>query len=352
MLQTLRPGTLDADTRPIAVTVEPTLRNRAAVLIVLLALVVGAVLVPFASGLFGAVVLYVLWADAYRRLTRRLPEGVAAAIVIAGVVALIFVPITWLVVSLIDQAPGAVAAVRGSDVFARLGQLHVGNLVVGDELAKASGSIMSWLSAQLFTLAGSAGSAGLNLMIALLGLYFLLRGPDGLWATVREYIPFSRRTADALRDHFVDLTRATVLGTGVVVLAQGILIGLAFALVGLPNAVFWGTVAALTALVPVVGATLVWLPAALLLASQHRHVAAVMMALIGGGIAGNIDQVLRPLFYRRMSNVHPMVTLVGAFAGVRQFGMMGLLLGPLVIAFLFELLRHFRAEYVDHASSA
>jgi predicted PurR-regulated permease PerM len=69
------------------------------------------------------------------------------------------------------------------------------------------------------------------------------------------------------------------------------------------------------------------------------------MAVIGGGIASNIDNLIRPLVYRRVSNIHPMITLIGAFAGVRYFGLLGLLLGPLGIAYLFELLHFYRQEY-------
>ena len=67
--------------------------------------------------------------------------------------------------------------------------------------------------------------------------------------------------------------------------------------------------------------------------------------MAGALLASNIDNVIRPFVYRRVSNVHPMITLVGAFAGVRYFGLLGLLLGPLAIAYLFELLHFYRVEY-------
>lgn len=351
MLQTLGQHTLGADTPPVAVSVVSTTRNRAALLVVLLLIVVSVVLAPFASGLFAALVLYVLWAPAYRWLAGRLSGGLAAAIVITGVLALIVLPIAWLVVRLISEAPGAVTAVQNSGGSAWLNTVRTENAVSGDELAKASDSIVSWLSAQLSRLVGSAESVGLNAGIALLGLHYLLRGPEGRWALVRSYIPFSAHAADALRDRFVDLTRATVLGTGLVILAQGLLVGLAFALVGLPAPIFWGAAAGMAAIIPVVGSTLVWLPAALILLAQQRYGAATTMLFMGGVLAGNIDQLIRPFVYRRVSNVHPMITLVGALAGVRQFGPIGVLIGPLVIAFAFELLRVFRAEYDPAPSS-
>ncbi|HEX2778534.1 MAG TPA: AI-2E family transporter [Gemmatimonadaceae bacterium] len=345
MLQTLPPARLETDPRPPTVSIVATPRNRAALLVALLLLLVGIVLTPFAAGLFGALVLYVLCVPAYRRLTRRLPGGLAAAIVIAGVLALIIVPVAWIVARMIQEAPGAVNAVQNSSLSAWLARMRAGDAAAADELAKAVSSIASWLSSQLLRFAGGAGSVGVNLGIALLGLYYLLRAPDGRWALVRAYIPFSARSADALRDRFVDLTRATVLGSGLVMLAQGTLVGVAFALVGLPDPIVWGAVAGASAIVPVVGCGLVWFPAALVLLWQQRYGAAATMLFIGGVIASNIDNVIRPLVYRRVSDVHPMITLVGALAGVRQFGLLGLLLGPLLIAYAFELLRVFRAEY-------
>ena len=95
----------------------------------------------------------------------------------------------------------------------------------------------------------------------------------------------------------------------------------------------------------VLGTALVWGPATLVLLVQNRYGAAITMLVIGAGIASNIDNLVRPLIYRRVSNIHPMITLVGAFAGVKYFGLLGVLLGPLAIAYLFELLNFYRQEY-------
>ena len=70
-----------------------------------------------------------------------------------------------------------------------------------------------------------------------------------------------------------------------------------------------------------------------------------IILLILSLVVGTVDNVIRPLVYKRVSNIHPMITLVGAFAGVRYFGLLGLLMGPLAIAYLFELLRFYREEY-------
>ena len=295
-------------------------------------------------------VLYVVFVKLYQRLERVMKPGVAAVLTLTVALIIIALPLTWLIGVVIAQAPDALRRLQSSTVFTAISQLSIAGVDVGQELAKATGTIASWLSTKLFAFLGSATSAILNLVIAFFGLYYLLRSEGHSWTTIRSYIPFSEKTADALRDRFFNVTEATLLGTVLIAIIQGTLVGSGFWLVGLPNPFFWGTATALASILPVLGTSLVWGPAVLVLLVQNRYGAAITMLVIGAGIASNVDNVIRPLVYRRVSNIHPMVTLVGAFAGVKYFGLLGVLLGPLAIAYLFELLRFYRQEYGSTAS--
>ena len=335
---------ISSATQPVPVSIVSTARNRAAFVIVLAVFLACMLLAPFASGLFGALVLYVVSRRPYERLAHHAPAGIAAGLVILGLLVLVVAPLLWLVVHLIAEAPRALAALQQSDLFGRLNQLRLGDTAIGEEISKAAETIVSWLSGHVFTFVGTAQSVVIDLMISTFGLYYLLTGSEGHWESVREYIPFSAPAADSLRDRFVSVTEATILGSGVVVLAQGVLIAFAFWVTGLPDPLVWGAVALLAAILPLIGGSLVWGPAALFLLSQHRYAAATTMFVIGI-VASNIEHLLRPLVSRRMTNIHPMITLVGALAGIRQFGLVGILLGPLAISLVFELLRFFREEY-------
>jgi predicted PurR-regulated permease PerM len=271
--------------------------------------------------------------------------GLAAAITLTAALVIIALPLTWLISEVIRQAPDALRALQNNAVFARIAQIRIGDFQVGEELANASGTIASWLSPRVFSVVGGATSAVLNLVIAFFGLYYMLRSDGTTWSSIRQYIPFSAHTADALRDRFFNVTEATLLGTVLIAVIQGSLVGTGFWIVGLPNPFFWGTVTAFASILPVLGTSLVWFPAVLVLLVQDRYGAAITMLVIGAGIASNVDNLIRPLIYRRVSNIHPMITLVGAFAGVRYFGLLGVLLGPLGIAYLFELLKFYREEY-------
>ncbi|HEX4684782.1 MAG TPA: AI-2E family transporter [Gemmatimonadaceae bacterium] len=330
---------------PVDVAVVPTRQNWAALsIIVLVAAVLGA-LAPFVTGLLGALALYVLVEGVNRRLARHLRPAAAAGITVTGALLVIVAPITWLITVLAERAPGAVSLVTTSPVMARLAQVDVRGHPLGSDAAKIGGAIVTALPSQLVRFAGSVTAATLNLTVMLFGLLYMLRAEPGAWAAVRQYVPFSGRAADALRDRFIGATRATILGTVVVCIVQGILIGVAFELAGLSDPLFWGTVAVFTAVVPGLGSTLVWLPAMLSLVAANRYGAAITVFVFGFGLAGNCDRVIRPVVYRHVSQIHPMITLVGALAGIRYYGILGLLLGPLAIVYVFELLRFYREEY-------
>ena len=328
-----------------------TKRDRAGFLILVLGVAILIALAPFLSGLLGAAVLYVVCIGPYKWLRRRMSSGLAATITLIGALVIIALPATWLIGLVLGQAPDTIKGVQSSQIFDRLSTLpSIGRFNIGEHLARASGSIVQWVSAQALGFVGGAFRATLNLFIAFFGLYYMLHSGDGVWKTAQEYIPFSPKTADALRERFYGVTRATLLGTALIAAVQGMLVGLAFLLVGLPNALFWGTVTAFAAILPVLGSGLVWLPATVVLLLQGRYWAAIVMFGIGALIASSIDNVIRPLVYRRVSDIHPMITLIGAFAGVKYFGLLGLLLGPLAIAYFFELLKFYRDEYGGEAS--
>ena len=324
-------------------------KERAGLLILALGIAILLALMPFLSGLLGAAVLYVMFVGTYKRMSRVMPDGLASAFTLILAIVVIALPLAWLIGVLIDRIPVALQSLQSGVLLERLSQLRVGRIDIGARIAEASGSLVQWISAQAIGFVGGAASASLNLIIAFFGLYYMLHSGDALWKGFHGYVPFSASTADALRLHFYSVTQATLLGTIATAAAQGALIGLAFLLVGLPDPLVWGSMAAFASILPVLGTGLVWMPAVLVLFFQERYGAMVVMLIVGWLLASNIDNLIRPMVYRRVSNIHPMVTLVGAFAGIKYFGLPGLLLGPLAIAYFFELMRFYQLEYGDKA---
>lgn len=319
-------------------------RDRAAIVILALGAAVAIALLPFLSGLLGAAVLYVIFARPYRRMARSLGSGVAVTFSLVLALIVVAVPLAWIVNLLVDQAPDAVRSLQSGTLIARARDLRIGSFAVGAELAKMGVALFAWLPAQAVRFVGNAATAVLNVLIAFFGLYFLLRSEGRAWQVIREYVPFSPAKADELLARFFSMTEGVLLGWLLVAIAQGTIVGIGFSIVGLPEPMFWGTVTAFGAIIPLIGSGTVSIPAIVVLMIQARYGAAAIM-LVVALVASNIDNVIRLLVYRRVSNIHPMITLVGVFAGIRYFGLLGLLLGPLAIAYLFELLRAYRQEY-------
>ena len=321
--------------------------RRAAAVVILLGVGVTIALAPFVTGLVGAAVLYVTFAPVYRALRRWLRPSLAAVLVVFIGILLLVIPIAWVVVLMANETPGMVASLLQSPFLERLRDMRVGRFEVGPELEQMGTQLLQWLGSNVFKVLGSVTLTTVNLMFAFFGLYFLVQSPEAAWRTVRPYIPFSEANTIRLQERFRAVTISTLIGTGLAAGAQGLLMAIGFMLVGIPNAWFWGVVTVVFAILPVVGSGLIYVPGVASLVMADRPVAAVVLGIWGFVVVANVDNVIRPLVYRRYAQVHPLLTLVGAIAGISYFGLLGLLLGPLALSYFFELLRMYRDEYVE-----
>ena len=308
---------------------------------------------PYATGIIGIPVLAVLFAPLQGWLERRgVKSGVAAiAVTLLGAVLLI-VPGLLIAGLLINQAQAVTQNVLKSPIIERFSSLQIRGIPVGPRLAEAGGRIVAAIGSSAFGLVGTATRMTLNLTISFFGLYYVLKHPGDVWLDARPYIPFSDANIEKLGRRFKDVTVSTVVGTGVVAAVQGALLGIAFVIAGIPNALFWSVVTMAFAILPVVGSGLIWGPAAIVLFMQGRGIAAVLLVVWGVVVVGSVDNFIRPLIYRRFSAIHPLITLIGAIGGVSYFGLLGLLIGPLALSYFFELIRMYREEYLEPEAAA
>jgi predicted PurR-regulated permease PerM len=327
-----------------------TKHQRAAILLLLLGAALIIALAPYASGLIGIPVLYVVFTPVHDWLSRHVKPHLAAGLVVVLGIFLILVPGVSLVGLIVSEAQDMAAGVIRSPILDKLSELRIGGFDIGAQLATIGQKLVSWVGSSAFNLLGTATRAALNLAIAFFGLYYLLLRGGAAWQGIRPYIPFSSGNAEKLALRFKNVTISTLIGTGVTALLQGALVGLAFWAVGLPNALFWGVITGILSIFPVLGSGLVWLPGALALVLQQEYGRAIALFAFGAAVIGNVDNVIRPMVFRRWAQIHPLITLVGAFAGVRYFGILGLVIGPLALSYFFELISMYREEYLTESS--
>jgi predicted PurR-regulated permease PerM len=169
-------------------------------------------------------------------------------------------------------------------------------------------------------------------------LFFMIRDRQKMVMIFRALLPLSSDYKIRLFAHLGSVTRAMVYGSGVTAVIQGMLVGIGFAIVGLPSPIVFGVLAAVFALVPLAGTPVVWVPAVLVLAAQQRWGAAAF--LLGWGIiVATIDNFLRPMLVAGRAEVDTLTVFIGVLGGVSAFGAVGVLLGPLVLALITALIR-------------
>jgi predicted PurR-regulated permease PerM len=294
--------------------------QQAAYAIVLLGAGLIIALFPFASGLLAITVLFVVFKPVYVRARRRLTPRPAALLVTGLGVLFVMLPLAIVGFVVAHQAGELVTGLNQSTLLAQIEALRIGTFPIGVMIARMGRRLAEFAGGSGFAVVGAATRFSLNLVIAFFGLFFILQGSERVWLGLAPYIPFSTTNTERLRKRFEDVTISTVIGTGLTAAVQATLVGLAFWATGLANAV--------------------------VLAMAGRTPQAIALALWGVVVVANVDTLIRPMVFRRWANVHPLITIIGAFGGVRYFGLLGLLVGLFALSYFFELLRMYRQEYV------
>ena len=185
----------------------------------------------------------------------------------------------------------------------------------------------------------SAMEAIIHFFMMLFLLFFLLRDGRQLLAITVRLIPMEPQRISELLKLIGNTTRAVIYGIGLTAIAQGALIGIAFAIVGLPSAVVFGVLTAAAALLPVGGAAIVWAPAAIYLAATSQWNWALFM-LIWGSSVSVLDNLLRPLLISSWEQVSVLTVFIGIIGGISAFGMIGVIIGPVLLTVIVALLQY------------
>jgi predicted PurR-regulated permease PerM len=189
-----------------------------------------------------------------------------------------------------------------------------------------------------------------SLFVMLFALFFLLRDGGEFGRQVRELLPLPERERDRLMNETRDLVIASVGAALLVAATQGAIGGIAFWLLGVGAPVIWAVVMAMCSLIPVVGAALVWVPAALWMLLSGEITRGIILALVGVLGISMADNVLRPLLLAGRTSASGLVVFLGILGGASAFGFIGLVIGPIILVTAGNLVRVFtRPELVDHA---
>lgn len=296
---------------------------------------------PFLPAITWALALAVVAHPLHARLTRRLQRpNAAAGLSVAAVAVLVVTPAAFLIQQLVSQTSRGAQALKSQ---AESGQLQ-GALEGSPHLAR----IAAWFGVRIDARAAAewaAASAGPYLSsfaggtlwtlaqfaVTFFTLFYLLRDSRPITKAVRSLLPLSKPEADRMFARVGDTVYATVYGTIAVSLVQGILGGLMFWWLGLPVPILWGVVMFLLSLVPVLGAPVVWIPAALFLAVTGGWWKALILTAWGTVVIGAVDNLLYPVLVGDRVRMHTLLIFFSVLGGLMLFGAAGLVLGPAAV---------------------
>ena len=171
-----------------------------------------------------------------------------------------------------------------------------------------------------------------NLFIMLYCMFFFLMQGADILKKMLYYLPLGDDDEQLLLGRFTSVARATLRGTLVIGALQGGLAGAAFAVVGIPSAVFWGTIMAVLSVIPSVGSALVWAPAAIYLGISGQLVQGIGLFLFCAVVVGSLDNLLRPVLVGKDTQMHELMILFGTLGGIIMFGIVGMIIGPIIAA--------------------
>jgi predicted PurR-regulated permease PerM len=214
---------------------------------------------------------------------------------------------------------------------------------IGDVANAAGAYLVGWISATTRSTLGVV----VDVVLLLYSMFFLLLDGPKMLAAILHHVPLAEADKQRMKDRFVSITRATVKGTVVIGAIQGALSGLAFRVVGLPDALFWTVVMMVLSILPIVGGALVWVPACVFLMVSGHGTRAVVLALFCSLIVGSVDNVLRPRLVGRDTKMHDLVILFSTLGGLVVFGPAGVVIGPIIAGLFVTSWAIFGAAYRD-----
>ena len=301
----------------------------------------------FANGFFGGLLLYIALLPLYNFMIKKKFNKKIAAIICVFVA--LFVIIVPLLILLGVVGNELLIFVQDANLVGNISETistyasKITPAISDDFIGQQIKNFGDYASSSLLGIIKNIGSFVVNLIIALFLLYFMLL-QGSLLKKIKKVIPFNKKNSEELVKKLKDVSYATVFVSGILALLQGALLTITFLIFDINGAFLWGFITAILSFIPLLGPSLVWIPAAIIQLLQGEYWTAAGV-LIAGIILSNVDNLIRPYLGKSLSRIHPLVTLIGIFIGVLLFGIIGVFVGPLLLAFLVLVLKMFKEEY-------
>jgi predicted PurR-regulated permease PerM len=296
------------------------------------------------------IILAFLFNPVYKLLLRKIKHKTTASLIVVLLVLLIIIiPFFIMVAGLVVQASTAYHNIQNINVLEGISDFA--SEIVGSEVDLSeyfNGAlyhVKNYIINSAPDVISSIAKTLLGLFIMCFTMFYLFKDGGKLWNTIKKHFPLKKDYKEALFGEFDKITKGVLYGQIVTAIIQGGIAGIGFFIFGIPNPIFWGFIMMVLSFLPVVGAPLVWVPASVIEIIQGNYLGGVGMFIFGLVIVSNVDEIIRAKLISVKTNIHPAIILIGVIGGLHVFGLIGLVLGPLILAILIVLLKAYSRDF-------
>jgi predicted PurR-regulated permease PerM len=292
--------------------------------------------------------LFPVYRFLYRRIVPRASFASALSILVA--LLLMVLPAVYLISELAQQVSGAYTNFQMQNIQRIADYLSglTGNRVDFQEMLNSGlDAIRKSIVGLAPDILGSVGELLLGLFIMFFVMYYGFREGEAFIARIRQLLPLEPSLKESLFYEVRTITQAVLYGQVMTAIVQGTLGGIALLVFGVPNWLFWGAIMIITAFIPVLGTPIVWVPAAVGLILDGDMARGIGLLIFGSTVVMNIDNFLRPHLMSGRTKIHPVFILIGVLGGLRVFGFVGMLVGPLILALLVAFIKFYEQAYLQ-----
>ncbi len=225
------------------------------------------------------------------------------------------------------------------------GIVDIESLDLRENILNMVQNISSFIGRNAATLFSSVTFLVVSLVVMLFSMYYFFKDGKKIVEKIGVISPLPSVYESELFAKIHSMVKAIVFGVFLTAILQGVAGGIGFAIAGLSSPVFWGTIMSFASLIPVVGTTLIWVPAVIILLALGNYGAAVFLLIWGTVVIGSVDNIIRPYLIGGKAKTYPLLTFVVILGGIFVMGFKGLIVGPLVLIILMSLLEIYQAEY-------
>ncbi len=306
----------------------------------------------FLPGFLGAITFYILGRGKYFHLVekKKWRKGLTALLFMIGFLLVIGFPIYYAITLVTPKISTALShsdeLMSGIEAFSkRVSDLTGQELLTADNLTKIQQSVTNFIPTFLNSTANMLG----NLLIMFFVLYFMFVNGKAMEAGMHQFIPLSNKSINELAGETMHMVRANAIGIPLISVIQGIVAMIGYWIFGLKDFGMWGFLTGVFAFFPIVGTLIVWVPLVVFLYSQDMNWQATGLLIYSLIVTGNIDYLARITLMKKIGDVHPLITIFGVIVGLRLFGFMGFIFGPLIFSYLIILIKIYSNEFREDA---